>query len=236
MIKNLFGDCVILRISIGLGIVVLLCALFSCGNSGQISEAKPLPNAELADVAEREGEEIFYDDGEIDGQHSPWVDETGGQLAVVFTPPFYPAFLTKIRYFVSFGGYPTTKFRVRVYKATVSDGPDEGRDLLISEVTAAANSGFRWVEIDLSDQNILITSGDFCVSMEWLTAPGEEGKNAQFIGVDYTEPGNGRSWWKSSSSQDWKRIESIGDIGDRDVMIRATIVKKESDQGVEQRN
>jgi hypothetical protein len=226
MIKNLFGDCVILRISISLGIVVLLCALFNCGNSGQISEAEPLPNDELADAPEMEGEEIFYDDGEINGQHSPWVDETGGQLAVVFTPPFYPALLTKVRYFVSFGGFPTTKFRVRVYKSTVSDGPDEGKDLLASEVTTAANSGFRWVEVDLSDQNILITSGDFCVSMEWLTAPGDEGENAQFIGVDYAKAGNRRSWWKSSSSHDWKRIESIGDIGDRDVMIRATIVKK----------
>jgi hypothetical protein len=226
MIKKLFGDCVVFRISIGLGIAVLLCALFSCGNSGQISEAEPLQKAEPAGVPEMEGEEIFYDDGTIDGQHSPWVDETGGQLGVVFTPPFYPAFLTKVRYFVSFGGFPTTKFRVRVYKATVSSGPDEGKELLTSEVTAAANSGFRWLEVDLSDQNIVITSGDFCVSMEWLTAPGDKGENAQFIGVDYTEPGNGRSWWKSSSGQDWKRIESIGDIGDRDVMIRTTIVKK----------
>ena len=105
MIKKLLGDCVILKISIGLGIVVFLCALFSCGNSGQISEAEPLQKAGPVGVPEMEGEEIFYDDGTIDGQHSPWVDETGGQLGVVFTPPFYPAFLTKVRYFVSFGGF-----------------------------------------------------------------------------------------------------------------------------------
>ncbi|MGD8535898.1 MAG: hypothetical protein PVF66_08620 [Candidatus Aminicenantes bacterium] len=233
MIKNPFSECEVLRISIGLGIVVLLCGLFSCGNSGEISEDEPLPNAEMADALEMEGEEIFYDDGTIDGQHSPWVDETGGQLAVVFTPPYYPAILTKVRYFVSFGGFPTTKFRVRVYEATVADGPDDGKDLLTSGLTTAANSGFRWVEVDLSDQNILITSGDFCVSMEWLTAPGAEGKNAQFIGVDYTEPGNRRSWWKTSSSHGWTRIESVGDIGDRDIMIRAVIVKKESDQADE---
>jgi len=66
------------------------------------------------DAMKKDGEEIFYDDGTNERQHSPWSYETGGQLAVVFTPTFYPEVLTKARFFVGSAGIPTTKFRVRV--------------------------------------------------------------------------------------------------------------------------
>ena len=208
-------------ISTGLAIIVLLWTLSSCGNSDQISSDTVVQTI----AVNAEGEEIFYDDGIPESQHSPWYDRPGGQLAVVFTPAFYPAVLTKVRFLVSINGIPTTEFRVRVFGGTVSDGPDETDDLLKSEVTASAEFGNKWVEVDLSSKNIIVTSGDFCVSMEWLTPPGDYGKNAQFIGVDQSKP-DGRSWWKTDSVSRWERIEEIASIGDRDVMIRATVIKK----------
>ncbi len=208
-------------ISTGLAIVALLLMLSGCGNSDQKSSDTFLQ----ANAVNTEGEEIFYDDGIPESQHSPWVDKPGGQLAVVFTPAFYPAVLTKVRFLVGINGIPTTEFRVRVFKGMVSNGPDESHDLLRSEVTASAEFGNKWVEVNLLDQNIIIKSGDFCVSMEWLTPPGEHGGNAQFIGVDHSNP-DGRSWWKTDSVSIWERIEEVANVGDRDVMIRATVIKK----------
>ena len=205
----------------GLAIMALLWFLSSCGNSNQ----KSADTVAQGDAMKTKGEEIFYDDGLPESQHSPWWDKPGGQLAVVFTPTSYPAVLTEVRFLVGINGIPTTEFRVRVFGGTVSDGPDESHDLLKPEVTASAEYGNTWVEVDLLDQNIIITSGDFCVSMEWLTPPGDYGSDAQFIGVDYSKP-DGRSWWKTDSVSRWERIEEVGNIGDRDVMIRATVIKK----------
>ncbi len=208
-------------ISAGFAIIALLWTLSSCGNSDQISSDTVVQ----ANAVNAKGEEISYDDGIPEAQHSPWYDKPGGQLAVVFTPAFYPAALANVRYLVGINGIPATEFRVRVFGGTVSDGPDERHDLLKSEVTTSAEFGNKWVEVDLSDQNIIIQSGDFCVSMEWLTPPGDYGRNAQFIGVDYSNP-DGRSWWKTDSVSRWERIQDVANIGDRDVMIRATVIKK----------
>jgi len=220
MDRNSFWSIASKRIPAGLGIIVLLFALSGCRESSQNS-----PEAVMQADVVKDGEEIFYDDGLPEGQHSPWTDDTGGQLAVVFTPGFYPAVLTKVRFLVGINGIPSTEFRVRVFAATVSEGPDENQDLLASEVIASAPFGNRWVEVDLSDQNIIIDSGDFSVAMEWLTPPGVHGENAQFIGVDYGKPDR-RSWWKTDFHSVWERIEEVANVGDRDVMIRATIVKK----------
>ncbi|TEU04520.1 MAG: hypothetical protein E3J22_06975 [Candidatus Aminicenantes bacterium] len=221
MKRNSFGIIAGKEIHTGLAIIALLWILSGCGNSNQ----KSADTVAQADAVKMDREEIIYDDGIPESQHSPWWDKPGGQLAVVFTPTFYPAVLTKVRFLVGISGIPTTEFRVRVFGGTVSDGPDESLDLLKSEVTASAEFGNKWVEIDLSGQNIIITSGDFCVSMEWLTPPGDYGRNAQSIGVDYSKP-DGRSWWKTDFVSRWERIEEVANIGDRDVMIRATIKKK----------
>lgn len=209
------------RIHAGLGIIVLLIALSGCGKSNQDMKETVMQ----AEAAKKGGEEIFYDDGLPEGQHSPWTDEKGSQLAVVFTPRFYPAVLTKVRFLVGINGVPDSEFRVRVFAATISGGPDESQDLLTSEVIAAAPFGNKWVEVDLSNQNVIITHGDFCVTMEWLTPPGPHGEDAQFIGVDYGKPDK-RSWWKTDSGARWVRIEEVANVGDRDVMIRATVVEK----------
>ncbi len=205
----------------GLAIIALLWTLSGCGNSNQ----KSADTVAQAGAVKIDREEIFYDDGLPESQHSPWWDKPGGQLAVVFTPTFHPAVLTKVRFLVSINGIPTTEFRVRVFGGTVSEGPDESHDFLKPEVTASAEFGNKWVEVDLSDQNIIITSGDFYVSMEWITPPGDYGRDAQFIGVDYSKP-EGRSWWKTDSVSRWERIEEVGNVGDRNVMIRATVIKK----------
>jgi hypothetical protein len=167
------------------------------------------------------GIELFHDDGSCDQNNSPWSYEPGGQLAVVFTPPFYPARLVEAHFFVSMNGKPDRTFRVRVYGGSVADGP-RGGDLLTATVTAAADTGFEWVDVDLAAHGIMIESGDFCIAMEWLAAPGNVGRNAQFLCADTSSP-DARSWWKHTPASEWVRIESIAGKGDRDLMIRATV-------------
>jgi hypothetical protein len=208
-----------------LGTSIFLLTLSSCGDSKQIKEIKPLQSAETPTINRGEGNEIFYDDGTIDSQYSPWVYETGSQIGVIFSPSFYPAVLTKARFFVGMNGIPTTRFRVRVFGGTVAAGPDENDDFLESHVTASAPFGNKWIDVDLSTQNIIITSGDFCVAMEWLTPPGDRGESAQCLGADNSDP-DARSWWKADSRSDWIRIDDVANVGDRDIMIRATISKK----------
>ncbi len=176
------------------------------------------------DSPEKKGIELSYDLGMVDMQHSPWSREPGGQLAVVFTPPFYPALVARVRFFVGIYGKPTTEFRVRIFRATATSGPED-HDLLTAAVTTAAPYGNRWVEVDLRKHEIIIPSGDFCVAMEWLTPPGDNGADAQYIGVDTSKPDK-RSWWKTNRDTGWKPVEDIANIGDRDFMIRATVIKK----------
>jgi hypothetical protein len=203
-----------------LGILLLLAGSQGCGRG------QPPANATDGGKSKTPGSaELFYDDGFPEGQHSPWWHEPGGQLAVVFTPAFYPAVVTEVRFLVGISGVPTTKFHVRIYGGDLSGGPDERLELIEEPLAVSAAFGNKWVQVDMSDRDVLIEEGDFCVSMEWLTPPGDYGSDAQKIGVDYTNP-DGRSWWKTAAGTKWQKIEDVGNIGDRDVMIRATVARK----------
>ena len=174
------------------------------------------------DTTELSTEELFYDDGEIDQRNSPWSEQAGGQVAVAFTPDSYPVTIQKVRFYIGSNGIPTKAFRVRIYPGDRMTGPVE-QDLLEVKVMAVASYADQWVEINLSEYGITVPEGDFFVAMEWLTPPGNYGTRAQMLGADTSEPDR-RSWWKHYPDSDWVRIEKISDSGDRDLMIRATVI------------
>jgi len=223
------------------GVIILLLLSTGCGgderrteddrsnaaggmeaNRDTVTAAGEIERSPDLDMAELPTEELFYDDGIIDQRNSPWSDQTGGELAVAFTPSSYPVRVRTVRFFVGGNGVPMKAFRVHVYPGDRSTGP-VAPDLLEVEIMAAASYGNQWVEIDLPDNGISIFEGDFFVAMEWMTAPGDNGMNVQLLGADTSEPDR-RSWWKHYPDSDWVRIEEISDVGDRDLMIRATVV------------
>jgi hypothetical protein len=165
--------------------------------------------------------ELKYDDGTPEGMNSPWDDGVGSQYGVGFTPPSYPAKIIKASFYVSMVGQPTTPFGVRVYQGGGSNG-GPGADLLGTPVVAAATGGEQWVEVDLSNENIVVSSGDFFIAMEWLTDPGPQGMNAQFLADDINQP-DSRSWWMSGATDNWQTIDTVGVLGDRDLLLRATV-------------
>jgi hypothetical protein len=168
--------------------------------------------------------ELAYENGDPVNSNAPWSDEAGGQVAVRFTPPAGNAKLMRVGFFVTSGGVPDSEFGVRIYRADTNGVPDS-TDLLGGDKTAAAGAGGdEWVWVDLSAREINVGGGDFFVAMEWLTAPGDHGEDAQFIATNPLKP-KGRSWWRHVPANAWVPISDIGP-GDRDLLIRAVVTKK----------
>lgn len=163
--------------------------------------------------------ELAYDDGSSETGDSPWGNTSHSQIAQKFTSSFYPVHLVKVKFWVLKYGTPNTTFRIRVYAADGANGAP-GSSLLGSIVTATADAGDEWVSVDLSQENITVR-GDFFISMEWLTPPGDNGMNAQVLGMDTNNPV--RRTWRSYDGYNWKRIETVGSSGDRNAMIRAAV-------------
>jgi len=214
-----------LRVSNGIFWMFLICfSLFFFSCTGHSTQKKELENVTTSFHFEEKNVVLKYDDGRLERASSPWGDQASGQLGVIFSPNLYPATLSKVFFFIADLGIPTVSFRVRIYRGSPSKGP-EAEDLLEDNIVVSASYGNKWVEVDLSDYNIVITSGSLCVSMEWLIAPGRNGQKAQFLGVDTSNPTR-RSWWKFNSNKPWTRIEKIGGYGDRNLMIRAYFEKE----------
>ena len=61
--------------------------------------------------------------------------------------------------------------------------------------------------------------------MYWLKAPGVSGTQAQFIGLDKTEPISGRTVSKYGASGNWQ-FTNVDSLGYGDAMIRAGVINK----------
>lgn len=112
---------------------------------------------------------------------SPWSKVSGSEQASKFTPRSYPAKIMRLRFYITSSSKPCTPFEVRIYDDSVSEQP--GKPMINEKIIGAAKRGDEWVGFDISKYNIVIKKGDFYVSMYWITAPGQEGQNAQFLGA-----------------------------------------------------
>jgi hypothetical protein len=175
------------------------------------------------DAAPSRTVQLTYDDDSAERIDAPLGVNAGGQIAVRFTPPGHPAAIDEVQFSVSDRrGLQETTFGVRVYLDDGTDG-SPGTALLQATVEAAASGGESLVTVDLGDHELSVDAGDFYVAMEWLTAPGETGSDAQFLDVDASDP-DGRSYWRwGFTDPAWYPIADIGSAGDRDAMIRATV-------------
>jgi hypothetical protein len=161
---------------------------------------------------------LVYDDGVMNSGLVPCSEEIGGEVAVRFTPTSYPAKLQSIQFFVSGS---SAEFAVRIYEDDSGFYP--GRRLDSGNISGTSDGRNEWVTIDVSAEGITINEGGFYVSMYWLTAPGSSCKNpAQTVGLDTTEPIDGRSFLKWGGSSNWHALSDTTG-GDRDAMIRAIV-------------
>ncbi|MDZ7332258.1 MAG: S8 family serine peptidase [candidate division KSB1 bacterium] len=152
---------------------------------------------------------LYYDDGTPEGGAS--VSIIGERLAVRFTPTIFPAVLK----FASFYCRNSNRsLKLNIYDDNGVSGTP-GTALLSApiSITPQPNS---WNQIDLSNRNLKITSGDFYISLEWTAA--EEPS----IGYDEEFPHAGRSWYYNLANYRWTNFVDYGDPWDkRDLMIGA---------------
>ena len=146
-------------------------------------------------------EGLCYDDGGLESNVAPWSDEIGSEIAVRFTPAFYPSKLEKVKFFIGAHSEVNTEFGIRIYDDDNGDHP--GTRIDRDNLPATALAGNTWVEVDISSENIAIEDGDFFVGMYWKKAPGNKGCFAQFLGVDKSLPIHGGSCWKRGNSGQW---------------------------------
>ncbi|MFH2091849.1 MAG: C13 family peptidase [Pseudomonadota bacterium] len=161
-------------------------------------------------------EELFYDTQQCNIPGLPG-NEIGGEIAVRFTPSSYPVKIKSIKFYVNTWYTPDTTFGVKIYSA------DNGHPgiLLNDPITASAATGNEWVEVDVSAENIVVTSGDFFAAMVWLTAPGPDYNLAQSTCIDTSVPISQRTYWKWPDGS-WTTFIS-GQYGYGDATIRAIV-------------
>ena len=165
-------------------------------------------------------EGLCYDDGKMSVVNQPWSNEIGSEIAVRFTPASYPAYLQKVKFFVGAYNEPTTTFGIRIYDDDNGDYP--GSRLDGNTLSGAATRGNTWVEVDVSSDNIVVTQGDFFISMYWKKAPGGTGCFAQALGNDKTSPIHPGTCWKWGASGNWY-LQAIDFTGYGNHMIRAVV-------------
>ncbi|MGA2227646.1 MAG: hypothetical protein ABSH41_24695 [Syntrophobacteraceae bacterium] len=146
---------------------------------------------------------------------SPWSDSPGSEIAVRFSPKVYPARLKRVRFFITSLAKPWTQFEARLYDADKVGQP--GSRLNSISIMGAGGLGEEWIDLDVSQHNIVVTHGDFFVSMVWSTAPGPEGENAQFLGTKPNKVIPGRTFFKFGGDGKWK-LEN-----DKNYLIQAII-------------
>ena len=102
---------------------------------------------------------IIYDNGNADNAMA-WYDP-GGETAVRFTPLAWPCTLQSFQMYIWDGTWPAgniyVPFRIRIYAA---DGSGGYPGTLLGQKDVTPTTAY-WVTFDLSDLNIVISSGDF---------------------------------------------------------------------------
>jgi len=169
----------------------------------------------------RNSKELSWDNGTYAFNNSPWADVPGAEIGVVFSSPSYPARIAGVRIYVGEIGAPATAFNVSIRSLTPEGVPSIK---ITDEALVLRASMFGgWVNLDLSQHEIIV-KGDFCVSMEWLSASGRQnrGMKAQFMGTDGAKPTH--TWWKNGSEDSgWhnagERTEVTG-VGNAMVRVR----------------
>lgn len=166
---------------------------------------------------------LQYDDDSPEQSISPWSDESGSEIAVKFSPLSYPVKISKV--IINFGTTPDigTAFHIRVYN-TIDGFPGEQLDH-----TNALYQVYRggWLEFDLSREDILISEGDFFISLYWTTPTGLDGSEARTLQADNSDIAYNRTYMKGGTSGNWHH-------SDANAMIRTEVQDIEIKENISQ--
>lgn len=154
-----------------------------------------------------------------DDGNAPWADTAGSEIAVRLSPVNFPTVLEKIRVYITSDDAPWTPFKINIYS---SNSVHPGKQLNEIDIIDHDGNGNKWHDIDISEHKIIISEGDFFVSMEWLKASGEDGtmnevqyvyanKNVEMPGKTFFKYGNQNKWWRINELTCWiHAVDSLG--------------------------
>jgi hypothetical protein len=152
--------------------------------------------------------EIAYDDGVSDNGVSIWGSIKNVAVGVLFTLPDKPIKIKGVKVFITNAGTFNTPFKIRLMDVNGDLTP--GKDLLQTEVIASAMTENEWVTVDLSKYNIEVNQKNIFAAVQWTVAPGEKGRDAQFVGFSIRDS-KSRGWLNFSGKPgDWIHKDTPG--------------------------
>ncbi|MBN1126446.1 MAG: S8 family serine peptidase [Sedimentisphaerales bacterium] len=161
------------------------------GSSFDVTMRTTCLDAECPDVKAilrlNEPVQMIYDDGSSEDFGD--IGDSSGFIAVRITPNDYPAHLRAVRFYI--WDKTTYPFELHIWDDNGS-GQAPGSDLtpprIVDPVTPSAHE-IQWFDVDVSDENVEITSGDFYVGWRQVATS----RNNQ-VGFDMNSTRRGRTW------------------------------------------
>lgn len=183
----------------------VLCTVFSASAAEDATDEGPIPGATPPPPTVNPGTEISYDDGSME---SPWTATSTGimydlMLAVQFTPPFTPALLTDLIFYID-DWVPAEPLMVHVLDSSKAD--------MITPFAVTPDLG-AWNIVDLSPYCIVVTE-DFFLGLEHTVA------YTSALGLD--EDSNAGRSWTYIATDGWRLLPSSG-VYSGNWMIRAVV-------------
>ncbi|MBN1817123.1 MAG: S8 family serine peptidase [Sedimentisphaerales bacterium] len=131
--------------------------------------------------------QMIYDDGSPEDFGD--IGDSSGFIAVRITPDEYPARLRTVRFYI--WDKTTYPFELRVWDDNGA-GQTPGSHLILPRIVdpvVPSAQDIQWFDVDVSDENVEITSGDFYVGWRQIATS----RNNQ-VGFDMNSTLRGRTW------------------------------------------
>jgi subtilisin family serine protease len=194
------------------------------GNTLTVSAKTTCAGGECPDVAAtvilNDPVERAYDDGTAEDYGD--IGSTDAFLAVRITPTEYPAVLKTARFYI--WDQTTYPFELHVWDDNGSGG-SPGVELMtpmvVDPVNSSAGQVVSWFDVDLSDRNITIPSGDLYIGWRQL----EDTRNNQ-VGFDTSGPQKMRTWAYLAFLGGWFNLDDYCSYDPQfcgNIMIRAIL-------------
>ncbi len=158
-----------------------------------------------------------FDLPESYGSIAPWVSVPGAEIIKRY-PIHGLSSVDTLSAFITKQNKWDTPFRFVVYDVNGETGLPSNFPVFTSE-PVVANEPNSWVHHFVGDK-ISILKGDFFVGIQWLTAAGRRGENAQYLGF-YMNKNSNQSYYRVPFDK-WRRLGEITFRGNKDVLIQCS--------------
>ena len=100
------------------------------------------------------------------------VTARNGTIRATYIPNEYsiPGVLKNVKLYITEDGFPDAHFRIHIYRVSPLE-IKPGRELTSSNIVASGTTGNEWIEIDMTNERILVPENGCFVGVEWFDHP-----------------------------------------------------------------